>query len=72
MKKDSKKMLEYMHAYQNLLIQAIYLESVLIYLIACVDRGRRSSFGSWNSLNIRIIYDKFIIRIIIIVVKVHK
>ena len=31
MKKDSKKMLEYMHAYQNLLIQAIYLEGVLIY-----------------------------------------
>jgi hypothetical protein len=24
-------MLEYMHAYQNLLIQAIYLEGVLIY-----------------------------------------
>jgi hypothetical protein len=56
--------------------KAIYHKyaSNLFWAGACVDRGRCSSFGSgkkWNFLNIRIIYDKFLIRIIIIVVKLH-
>jgi len=38
-------MLEYMHAYQNLLIQAIYLEGVLIYFECPIYDKKKLSFN---------------------------